>query len=169
MDGWNAFFALAILVAVVIAICYVLSMVGFYAFMKANPEDFPPSQGPVSQRIIQLFDARKDGKVWFAKRDHRTIGAVAFAIGIWGFMLAAVSGRATDFGRSGSLISILGLVTAFIGSVHAKGLFELRHAIDPAIAEAVRRSTYEDPLVCCIVFSAGIPVDRASASRIRAD
>jgi hypothetical protein len=117
-------------------------MVGFYAFMTSHAENFP-ARGPIFQRVILLFEARKAGKAWFARRDHRMIGAVAFAIAVWGFIFAAVSGNATDFGRSGALISMLGLVVAFIGSIHARGLLELRHAVAAAAASRDKPETDE--------------------------
>jgi outer membrane protein OmpA-like peptidoglycan-associated protein len=143
MNGRSALFSLVVLVLVVLAVCYALSMLGFYIFMRSGPDGLPPLHGSVRERKAQLFKACDAGVAWFAKRDHRTVAAVASTIAAWGFMLAAVSGRGTDFGRSGALISILGLVVTFIGSVHARGLFELRYAVDAAAATRDKPDTDE--------------------------
>ena len=131
MDGWRAGGTLIVLGALILFAGEWLLLCWFNIHMASG--GYPAPHGPRPR----LGRARQAGMAWFAEREHWIVFVGAFAIMCWGIAFSLSSGEETDFGRSGSLITILGLVAAFLGTRHAEGLLNAHTAIDPP--EAAKR------------------------------
>ncbi len=128
MTGWHAGATLFGLCVLILFAGECLLLKFFNAHMASGK--YPAPRGPHSRKKIWLPRARRYGRAWFAEKEHWIVGTGVVVITLWGLFFSAASGESLDFGRSGSLVTILGLMTAIVGTWHAKGLFEAHFAVD---------------------------------------
>jgi hypothetical protein len=127
MSGWCAVLTLLLGCLFVVILSYGFLFWRFSVHMKSDGYSLP--KGTIRQKLSSLSVARRAAKAWFAEREHWVILAFAFVIMSWGLALSASSGEGLDFSRSGALITLPALLSAFVGSLHAEGLLRARRVL----------------------------------------
>ena len=118
IDSWHPWAALIGLCVVVVLAWYV----SWFAWDLRGRISSSRRESPRSN-CLQLFRrARIRNEPRWALIDHGATGLVALAIGTWGLVFSIATCDASQFARSGSLITLLGLVVGFLGLNYAAGL-----------------------------------------------
>jgi hypothetical protein len=136
MSGWAAPIALIVSSFLVVLLGYAFVFWRFSRHMKKGSFSFPAG---LRQKFAAMRTARKSAKAWFAERDHWIILLLAIVIMCWGLTLSASSGDGLDFSRSGALITLLALISAFVGSIHAEGLLRPLKILETAAGSETSR------------------------------
>jgi outer membrane protein OmpA-like peptidoglycan-associated protein len=140
MSGvWNPIVTLVVLCVLTVAMYRVGLRVAFFLFMRSQDRRLPLRQWWLGSGLL--------GRAWQAKRNHYLVGVVAIVVAGWGLALSACSSVAdgVEFQRSGSLVTLLALITAFIAVSHAKGLSEFREVFKSSVKEAPRATGETKP------------------------
>lgn len=138
---FESYYAPAMLAAMFLAVFMIAFGILFWRFHVMMEKATYPSiwSGGLRRRVVNwglsFLCALHAGKAWFAERLHVVLAFVAFAFAVWGFLQATATGMSSYFGRSGSLIVVLGFVSIFIGAAHANGLFQAVAIADKLKAE----------------------------------
>lgn len=128
-DGSFSIITLLVICAVAFTLGYTILFWQFHRMMVVKRYPSLWGGGPVRMPLnwcLSFLFARQAGKAWFAERDHRILALIALVIATWGFLQATATGMSSYFGRSGSLIVMIGFISIFIGTIHANSLFETR-------------------------------------------
>jgi len=139
MNGWLAWLTLLGLCILILFLLY-----GFFLWTYKKEFGRWASCGLSPRALLKSFlRARAGGRAWWPVRDHVAVAVVALAIAAWGAVRSAASGDVSDFSRSGSLITLLGLLSAVVGLAHARGLTEARSAVNKEKAAQEKPSNAE--------------------------